>query len=155
MLLKAHKTYFNHALAASRVKNVQLHTKQQKCCESAKNKVTMYHESTRWDEKPYYDTIKEMPTKATVRFPDGTKKQMSADEIVALDDDGWLTVMHSCNYGVCDHWISEKPSKWVQERFNRIIAYKDKSNKIVGFNRISWTIVLTKEKVWHSEVWNS
>ena len=114
-----------------------------------------YHKATRLGEKSYYDTIEEMPGTAEVRFPDGTKKQMTPDEICELDKDGWLTVMHSCNYGVCDHWTSEKPSTWVRERFNHIIRYVDNNNKTVGYNRRDWWIKLTKERVFHAEVWNS
>lgn len=112
-----------------------------------------YHKATRLGEHSYYDTFDEMPNMATVRFPDGKEKQMTPEEIMALDGE-WFTVMHSCNYGVCDHWTSEKPSTWLKERFYQIIQYK-KGGKIVGFNRKGWVLRLTNEKVFHAEVWNS
>jgi len=116
----------------------------------------MYHEAKNWMEHPYYDTIEEMPTKAKVFYPDEKlPSEMTADEICALDDEGWYTIMHSVNWGCCDHWTSEKPSKWVRERFNRIIQYTDKG-KVVGYNRSDWSLVLTRNSnYWKSEVWNS
>ena len=63
----------------------------------------MYHEGTKFS-KSYYDTLEEMPKTAKVYFPDEKEpRQMTADEICALDKEGWYTIMHSCNYGCCDH----------------------------------------------------
>ena len=121
----------------------------------------MYHEGDSWwGTKPYYDTLEEMPKKAKVYFP-GVKepKEMTAQEICALDNEGWYTIMHSVNWGCCDHWTSEKPSKWVRERFNKFIRYS-KNGKAdepaMGWNRIEWEIRLTKyAKYRKSAVWNS
>ena len=118
----------------------------------------MYHEAT-LTTKAYYDTLEEMPNTATVCFPDKQRKEMTADEICALDDEGWYTIMHSVNWGCCDHWTSEKPSKWVKERFEKIWHYT-KNGKAdgahVGYNRAEWTIRLTRDgNYWKSEVWNS
>lgn len=120
----------------------------------------MYHEAKRWFEKSYYDTIEEMPDKAKVYFPDEKEPRlMTAAEICALDKEGWYTIMHSVNWGCCDHWTSEKPSKWVRERFNRYYHYtkNGKSDgEHVGYNRIEWSLRLTKQSdYWKSEVWNS
>ena len=116
----------------------------------------MYHESNGWMSPPYYDTKEEMPDTATVKFPDGTTRQMTAEEITSLDNEGWFTVMHSVNWGSCDHWTSEKPSKWVRKEFQSIIKYVNEKKKTVGFNRSSWTIVLTKDAhFFKSAVWNS
>ena len=115
----------------------------------------MYHEGT-LITSAYYDTIEEMPKRAKVRFPDKTEKEMTAEEICALDEEGWYTIMHSSNWGVCDHWTSQKPSKWIKERFNSIIHYTRRNGETVGYNRKSWTIVLTRDaNFWKSEVWNS
>lgn len=115
----------------------------------------MYHEGTIFTHS-YYDTIEEMPNVAKVYFPDEKEpKEMTAEQVRSLDKDGWYTVMHSVNWGCCDHWTSEKPSKWVRDRFERIVKYVNK-DKVVGYNRVDWSIRLTRDaKVWHSEVWNS
>lgn len=119
----------------------------------------MYHKET-LSTKAYYDTFEEMPKMAEVRFPlaDGKSetRQMTADEICALDNEGWYTILHSVNWGSCDHWTSAKPSKWVRERFNHIICYKNKNGEVVGYDRADWLLVLTGEaNYWRSEVWNS
>lgn len=66
-----------------------------------------------------------VPTTAKVKFPSGETKEMTADEICALDEQGLFTIMHDCNYGVCDHWTSVKPSVWVRERFWKIYEYDE------------------------------
>ena len=116
----------------------------------------MYHEGN-FMRHSYYDTIEEMPKTAKVYYPDEKEpKEMTAQEISVLDNEGWYTIMHSVNYGVCDHWTSEKPSKWVRERFERIIRYTDKKGDTVGYNRKGWSLTLTRDsKYWKSEVWNS
>ena len=119
----------------------------------------MYHEGE-FLSPSYYDTMEEMPNKCKVKFPDSKEEvEMTPEEVCALDDEGWYTVMHSCNYGVCDHWTSEKPSTWVQKKFNHIIRYttgKGEKERTVGYNRKSWYIKLTRDAhVWKSEVWNS
>ena len=119
----------------------------------------MYHKPT-ISSRGYYDTLEEMPIMVKVKFPEEKEfREMTADEVCALDDEGWYTVMHSVNWGCCDHWTSEKPSKWIKERFNHIIHYtKNGKNdgEHVGYDRAGWNIVLTKDaNVWHSEVWNS
>lgn len=114
----------------------------------------MYHEPKLFSPG-YYDSIDELPTKAKITFPDGTKKEMTVNEMLELSEDGWLTVMHSVNYGVCDHWTSVPLKTWVRERFERIIRYTTQNGKTIGYNRSSCGTTLTKEKVWKSEVWNS
>ena len=119
----------------------------------------MYHEAT-IRSKAYYDTLEEMPSKARVKFPDKKEYvEMTPEEVCALDNEGWYTVMHSVNWGCCDHWTSEKPSKWVRERFNRVIHYTKngkEDGEHVGYNRKEWAIRLTRDaNVWHAEVWNS
>lgn len=119
----------------------------------------MYHEAHLFT-KAYYDTIEEMSDKAKVYFPDEKEPRlMTAEEICELDDEGWYTIMHSVNWGSCDHWTSEKPSKWVRERFNQIIRFS-KNGKAdepaTGWNRLEWEIRLTRDsKYWKAEVWNS
>ena len=119
----------------------------------------MYHKATLYS-RAYYDTFEEMPDMAEVYFPDEEEpREMTAEEVCRLDDEGWFTVMHSCNYGVCDHWTSEKPSRWVRERFRKILHYT-KNGKAdgehVGYDRVEWSIRLTRDgHVWKSEVWNS
>ena len=116
----------------------------------------MYHEAKLLSHA-YYDTIEEMPKVAKVYYP-GQKEpvEMTAEQICELDNEGWHTVMHSCNYGVCDHWTSEKPSTWVREMFEHIIQYVNNDKTTVGFNRKGWSLTLTKDAhVWKSEVWNS
>lgn len=116
----------------------------------------MYHEAKLFSHS-YYDTIQEMPQMAKVYYPD-TKEpvEMTAEQVAALDNEGWYTVMHSCNYGVCDHWTSEKPSTWVKEKFNHIIRYVNDKNETVGYNRAAWGITLTKDAhVFKAAVWNS
>lgn len=115
----------------------------------------MYHKET-FKSKAYYDTFEEMPTTIKVKFPDAKEcVEMTPEEVCALDNEGWYTVMHSVNWGCCDHWTSEKPSKWVRERFDKIIHYT-KNGAHVGYNRAGWEITLTKDAhVWHAEVWNS
>ena len=119
----------------------------------------MYHKAT-LTSRAYYDTFEEMPDKAKVYFPDEEEpREMTAEEVCRLDDEGWFTVMHSCNYGVCDHWTSEKPSRWVRERFRKILHFT-KNGKAdgehVGYDRAAWSIRLTRDgHVWKSEVWNS
>lgn len=116
----------------------------------------MYHKGTLYSDD-YYDTKEEMPQVAKVYYPD-TKEpvEMTAEQVAALDNDGWYTVMHSCNYGVCDHWTSEKPSTWVREKFERIIRYINDKKETVGYNRTAWSIRLTKDAhVFKAEVWNS
>ena len=114
----------------------------------------MYHEPSIY-HRGYYDTIDELPAKCNVRFPDSDDwVEMSPDEVCNLDGK-YYTIMHSSNFGICDHWTSEKPSKWVRERFEKIIQYTAKG-KIVGYNRDSTNITLTLESnYWKSEVWNS
>lgn len=119
----------------------------------------MYHKET-LSTKAYYDTFEEMPSKAEVRFPvsDGKweVRQMTAEEINALDNDGWYTILHSVNWGICDHWTSVKPSKWVRDRFNHIIRYQNNKGEIIGYDRLSWLLVLTRDaNYWKAEVWNS
>lgn len=119
----------------------------------------MYHEGTIYS-KAYYDTFEEMPNVAKVYFP-GEKepREMYAEEIRALDNEGWYTIMHSVNYGSCDHWTSQKPSKWVSERFERIIHYTKngrEDGEHIGYNRMEWSLKLTRDSnYWKSEVWNS
>ena len=119
----------------------------------------MYHEAT-LTKRAYYDTLEEMPKMAKVYFPEEKEpKEMTAAEVCALDEEGWYTIMHSVNWGSCDHWTSQKPSKWVRERFERIFHYT-KNGKAdgehVGYNRQEWSIRLTRDgKYWKSEVWNS
>ncbi len=117
----------------------------------------MFHEAT-LTKRAYYDTLEEMPNTARVTFPYPNKetREMTAEEICALDNEGWYTIMHSCNYGCCDHWTSEKPSKWVHERFEKIYHYVDNQGRHVGYNRGGWCLTLTKDaNYWKSEVWNS
>ena len=115
----------------------------------------MYHEATKWGRHSYYDTIEEMPKTAKVKFPNGETKEMTADEICALDEQGLFTIMHSCNYGTCDHWTSEKPSTWVRKRFMQIYEYVE-DGKTVGYNRAGWSIDLTTDgHFFKAEVWNS
>lgn len=119
----------------------------------------MYHEGS-ITSHAYYDTLEEMPKTAKVFFPGKEEPvEMTADEIRKLDNEGWYTVMHSVNFGVCDHWTSEKPSKWVRERFEHILHYTSNGKadcKIIGYNRSGWSLTLTKDAhVWHAEVWNS
>ena len=116
----------------------------------------MYHEGRNCLEASYYDTIEEMPKTAKVEFPDGSVKEMTESEMYGLSNEGWYTIMHSCNYGCCDHWTSEKLEKWVRERFNGIIRYVGKYKETIGYNRRSWYVKLTKQKnYFKSEVWNS
>lgn len=115
----------------------------------------MYHEATAFT-RAYYDTKEELPNEIKVYFPNEKEpKIMTPRQLLDLSEEGWMTVMHSCNYGVCDHWISEPLIKWLEERFECIIRYVDKNDKTVGYNRKGWSLRLTKEKVWKSEVWNS
>lgn len=119
----------------------------------------MYHEGSIFS-KPYYDTLEEMPATIKVYFPDRKEPvEMTADEVCALDNEGWYTIMHSVNWGSCDHWTSEKPSKWVKDRFNRILHYTSngkEDGKHIGFDRLGWSITLTRESnYWKAEVWNS
>lgn len=115
----------------------------------------MYHEAKRFS-RSYYDTKEEMPKVAKVYFPDEKEpREMTPENICALDNEGWYTIMHSVNYGCCDHWKSEKPSKWVRERFNHIIHYTS-NGKHVGYNRQEWSLHLTRDgSYWKAEVWNS
>ena len=119
----------------------------------------MYHEAT-LGKRAYYDTLEEMPKVAKVYFPDKKEPvEMNAEQICDLDNDGWYTVMHSVNLGICDHWTSEKPSRWVRERFQKIFHYTKNGKadgKHVGYNRMEWSITLTKYANYcKSEVWNS
>ena len=115
----------------------------------------MYHEG-KITTRAYYDTMDEMPSKAQVTFPDGTTKEMSIAEMYDLSDAGWYTIMHSVNWGSCDHWTSQPLSKWVNERFKKVYRFVDGNNKTVGYNRDSWSVKLTKDSnYWKSEVWNS
>ena len=119
----------------------------------------MYHKGTLFS-KAYYDTLEEMPKMVRVKYPNQNEYvEMTPDDVCKLDDDGWYTVMHSSNMGICDHWTSEKPSKWVRERFNNIIHYTSNGKadgKHIGYNRVGWEIALTRDAhVWHAEVWNS
>ncbi len=115
----------------------------------------MYHEP-KLLQPGYYDTIEEIPNMCKVRFPDEKEyKEMSPEDVCALDEQGWYTIMHSVNWGSCDHWTSEKPSKWVRERFNHIIQYTSRG-KTIGYNRADFYITLTRQSdYWKSEVWNS
>lgn len=117
----------------------------------------MYHESKSPFTRSYYDTIEEMPNEVKVYFPDEKEpKIMSVEEVRALDNEGWYTIMHSVNWGSCDHWTSEKVSKWLNERFLSYWQYVDKAGKIVGYDRKEWSVRLTKEANYRqSEVWNS
>lgn len=119
----------------------------------------MYHKGT-LTTKAYYDTLEEMPKVAKVFFPDSKEpREMTADEIRDLDEQGWYTIMHSVNWGCCDHWTSEKPSKWVRERFERIWHFTKNGKadgKHVGYNRAGWELHLTRQSnYWKAEVWNS
>ena len=116
----------------------------------------MYHEAT-LRSRAYYDTFEELPKVAKVYFPDSDEpKEMNAKQVCALDNEGWFTIMHSVNWGCCDHWTSEKPSKWVRERFEKICRYIDNQGNTIGYNRESWHITLTRNgNYWKSEVWNS
>lgn len=104
----------------------------------------------------YYDTIEEMPKTAKVYFPNEEEpKEMTAEEMMKLSKEGWYTIMHSCNYGSCDYWTTEKLSKWVDERFLRIRRYVRKG-ETMGYNRDGWSVRLTKDAhYWKSAVWNS
>ena len=115
----------------------------------------MFHEAKLFYPS-YYDTLEEMPNVAKVYYPNQKEPvEMTAEQVCALDDEGWYTIIHECNFGVCDHWTSVKPSKWVKEVFSRIIQYADK-DRTVGYNRNGWSITLTKDaNYWKSEVWNS
>ena len=116
----------------------------------------MYHKGTIY-HRGYYDTIDELPQKVNVYFPDEKEpKEMTPSEVCELDDMGWFTIMHSVNWGICDHWTSEKPSTWVRERFNRVVKLKKKNGEVMGYYRADTSIRLTKDgKYWKSEVWNS
>lgn len=119
----------------------------------------MYHEAT-LGSKAYYDTLEEMPRTAKVYFPDEKEpKELSVNEMNQLSDEGWYTIMHSVNWGSCDHWISVPLRKWVEEKFERIIHYTSNGKvdgEHVGYNRYEWSVRLTRDKnYWKSEVWNS
>lgn len=115
----------------------------------------MYHQAT-LTTKAYYDTIEELPKEATVSFPDGTKKKMTSSEMYKLSNEGWYTIMASCNWGICDHWDSEPLKVWVEKKFLPILQLVDKNGKTIGYNRSEWNVVLTRNKNYHkSEVWNS
>lgn len=119
----------------------------------------MYHEAT-FLSKAYYDTLEEMPNVAKVYFPNEKEPiEMTPNQVCDLDNEGWYTIMHSVNWGSCDHWTSQKPSKWVKERFNRIVHYTSNGKddgRHIGYNRLEWSIKLTKNaNYWQSEVWNS
>lgn len=115
----------------------------------------MYHKGTLYSHA-YYDTIEEMPAVAKVYFPNEKEPvEMTADEMQKLSDEGWYTILHTVNYGCCDHWSSVRLEVWVRERFNRIVRFENKG-RIVGYNRSDWSVRLTKDKNYHkSEVWNS
>lgn len=117
----------------------------------------MYHKAKNCLEHSYYDTIGEMPLKANVYYPDSKKPvMMDSAEMFKLSSEGWRTIMHSCNYGCCDHWTSEPLSKRVNDKFNSYYQFTDREGKIVGYNRREWAVRLTRDKhYFHSEVWNS
>lgn len=119
----------------------------------------MYHEAT-LRTRAYYDTLEEMPDVAKVYFPDEKEpREMTIGEMYKLSNEGWYTIMHTVNWGSCDHWISVPLGKWVDERFKRILHYTSNGKsdgKHVGYNRQAWSVRLTKDKnYWKSEVWNS
>lgn len=117
----------------------------------------MYHEAKNWYHKSYYDTIEEMPQVAKVYFPDEKEPRLlSADEMIALSVEGWYTIMHSVNWGSCDHWTSQPLSKWVYDRFLSYVRYTNSKGETVGYDRKEWSVKLTKDsKYWKSAVWNS
>lgn len=117
----------------------------------------MYHEATLYN-KAYYDTIEEIPNVAKVYSPEWEGyKELTAEEMYALSDDGWYTIMHEVNWGSCDHWTSQPLRNWVNKRFNSIVRYtKGKGGPVVGYDRQGWSVTLTRDsKYWKSEVWNS
>lgn len=116
----------------------------------------MYHKAELF-KRAYYDTIEEMPKVAKVYFPDKKEPvEMTSDEMLKLSDEGWYTILHEVNYGCCDHWTSVKLEVWVRKRFNQIVILEDKNHNIVGYNRMDWSVRLTKDKNFRkSEVWNS
>ena len=120
----------------------------------------MYHESKNPFQKSYYDTIEEMPKTAKVYFPDKDEPvEMTTEQMLKLSREGWFTIMHSCNYGVCDHWTSVPLSKWVYEKFNSYWQYTTNGKadgETLGYNRKAWSVRLTRDSSYRaSEVWNS
>lgn len=116
----------------------------------------MYHEATLTTEA-YYDTFSEVPYKVKVFLPEAEEPiEMTPEELIEMSErEGYYTIMHSVNWGCCDHWTSEKLSKWVKERFY-LIRYTDKNGQTVGYSRPEFSVRLTKDsKYWRSEVWNS
>lgn len=118
----------------------------------------MYHKSELF-KKAYYDTLEEMPTTAKIYFPNEKEpRELSVTEMYKLSDEGWKTVMHTVNWGSCDHWCSVPLRKWVDSRFLRIIHYTSNGKEngtSIGYDRMEWSARLTKEDVWESSVWNS
>lgn len=116
----------------------------------------MYHEAT-LSTRAYYDTLEEMPKVAKVYLPNEKEpKEMTIDEMYKLSDEGWYTIMHTVNWGSCDHWTSVPLKIWVEKRFRTILGYTNKKGELVGYNRQEWSVRLTKDKnYWKSEVWNS
>lgn len=99
----------------------------------------------------YYESIEELQNEIYVTFPNGDKKTITPDEVSSLDN--YWTVHHSCNYGVCDHWITIRPSEWLKKEFNHIYKVEYKGKTL--YRRESVYLRLTDHKVWESEVWNS
>lgn len=60
----------------------------------------MYHEAT-FMTKAYYDTIEEMPIVAKVKSPEWEGvRELTANEMLDLSDEGWYTIIHEVNWGV-------------------------------------------------------
>lgn len=115
----------------------------------------MKHEAKAGYYPEYYDTMDELPKEVNVKFPHSDKwVKMTEDEVKKLDGKYW-TIMHSVNWGSCDHWTSEKPSYWLKEEFNKVYHYKYQG-KFLGYNRRSYDLKLTEESnFFKAEVWDS
>lgn len=118
----------------------------------------MYHKAT-ITTRAYYDTVSEMPNTAKVYFPKEDNRpmeEMTVEQMMELSDKGYHTIVHSVNFGCCDHWYSVPLSRWVQEYFMQIIHYTDQKGDTVGYDRKDWSVLLTYDADYRkSDVWNS
>lgn len=119
----------------------------------------MFHKSKNCFSSSYYDTMEEIPTDITVFYPKEERRDavtIPVMELSSLCGDDYRCVMHSVNYGCCDHWDAVTADRWISECWSRVIRYTDKDGRTVGYNRPNKSVCLTRDKNYRvSEVWNS
>ena len=122
----------------------------------------MKHEKSKkfpaWPPCDYYDFPHEIPDECKVSFPDDREpKMMSKKEMRELaEKEEWWVIVHTVNWGSCDHWKSIPFKTWIDKYYPKLNQYVDRNKNTIGYARENRYVKLTKESnYWKAEVWNS